>query len=415
MRLHARLGFLAIVCGVLLAALMPGAAQAAEAPVVETLVAVNCKVEKCAQTETNLGEIFGPEFGPQVYIEPKKPDEEEAKAEGYLQAGGRVPFGITDFQLATNPATHFPKAVPTSIVKHLRTDVAPGLATNPTAVPECSMENFGDKEVAEGVFLPPNCAGSEVGKQHATVFVETGVNGKGEPEGIDVALVGEVYNLEPEEGLASEYGVAVELPEGLTGKVKHLFAHTLIKGNVEWGKQSAGTGAGDYHDYFEIDVSTKLPLISSRLSFEGTKGEGDFVTNATSCPGHNTTTLKITDVEGTTPTPTEYTTPIGLKGCNPGSENLEGISGITPLSPFEPGFTLTSGSTASDQPNQVKTEVTESHNPKANDPSQVKTASITLPEGMTLNPASAAGLEACKPSQARIHSEEFRRELPRGL
>ncbi len=35
----------------------------------------------------------------------------------------------------------------------------------------------------------------------------------------------------------------------------------------------------------------------------------------------------------------------------------------------------------------------------------MKTASVTLPEGMTLNPSAAAGLQACTPAQARITSE----------
>jgi hypothetical protein len=399
MRVHVRRSLLTLLAGTLVAVAMPVAAQAAEAPGIEALVAVNCKVETCAQTEINAGEPFGPAFGKQVYIEPKAPNETEAKAEGYLQAGGRIPYGITDFKVATTGT--LPTAVPTATVSHLRTDVAPGLATDPSAVPECSLENFG-KEVAPGVYPPPNCAGSEIGTQHATVFVETN---PAKHEGIDVALVGTVYNLEPAKGLASEFGVALELPEGIT-KTKGLFAHTLIEGNVEWGKQARGTNEGDYHDYFEINVSPSLPLISSRLVFEGTTGEGDFLTNATSCPGHNTTSLKLTDLEGTT-VKTAYTTPIGLKGCN---ENpLE--AGIARV-PFAPGFSLTPGTTGHDEPDGIVAEASIPHEPTQVDNSQLKTATFKLPEGMTLNPSAAAGLEACTEAQARIHGEEAGTSCP---
>lgn len=407
MRFQVRVSLLVLLAGVLVSLSVVAAAQATEP--IETLVAVNCKVEKCAQTEIPAGEPFGPEFGKQVYIEPKAPTKKEAEEQGALQAGERVPYGVTDFKVATTGSPG--EAVPIVTLTHLRTDVAPGLATNPTAVPECTMENFGETEVGGGAYLPSNCAGSEIGKQHATVFVETN---KVKHEGIDVALEGIVYNLVPEAGWASEFGVALALPEGLTGKVKGLFAHTLIKGNVEWGKQAKGTGQGDYHDYFEIAVSKALPLISSRLDFEGTKGEGDFVTNATSCPGHNTTTLGIEYVGGSAAKQFSYTTPIGLHGCSPETETDEFGTKFTKELAFEPKFKLTSGSTLSDQPNQITTTFSEEHKPKVIDQSQVKTAKVVLPEGMTLNPAAAAGLEACTPAQARIHSEEFGVACPVG-
>src|SRR5204863_3882662 len=141
----------------------------------------------------------------------------------------------------------------------------------------------------------------------------------------DVALEGTVYSLEQPAGLASEFGVAISLgPLGEPG----LFAHSLIEGNVEWGSNvtlsrpgETGTGVVDYHDFFEINVSPALPLIASRLVFFGNReheveGEerGDFITNATNCPGNTTTTLKLTDSEGHT-VPGTYTPPIGLTGC----------------------------------------------------------------------------------------------------
>ncbi len=408
MRFHARVSpsvLSALLVGAILALAVPVAAQA-EAPEIETLVAVNCKVANCAQTEETFN--LGP-LGEYTYVEPKEPNVKEAEEEGYLQAGGRVPFGVTDFKVETNGKV--PIAEPTSTVEHLRTDVAPGLATAPTAVAECSAENFGDEELVpgSGFYPPPKCATSGpedtvVGTQHATVWVKEA--------GVDIALEGTVYNLDPAEGLASEYGVALELPEALAGS-PGIFVHTLIEGNVEWGKQARGTNQGDYHDYFEINVSTALPLVSSRLDFEGTNGEGDFVTNATSCPGHNTTTLKLTDVKKVT-VKKEYTTPVGLFGCNKATEEDKLGTKFTKELPFEPAFELESEQTAADQPNQITTVFSEPHHPKAVDGSQVRTASITLPEGMTLNPSAAYGLEACTPAEARINSEEFGVTCPEG-
>jgi hypothetical protein len=413
MRPYVRVSLLALLVGAILAVASP-AAMGAEFPAIEKFVATNCTVETCGQEN-----VLGPFFEPKAEITVK-----EAEEQGFTQAGGRVPFGVTDFQIATfeegeptkTPGA-YPKKVPTSIVTHLRTDVAPGLATNPFAVEQCSSEDFGDKEAVPNThfYAEPKCgAESEIGENKVTVYA--GSTAK------DVPLEGTVYNLVPEEGLASEFGVALKIPIPLSGgalkagfeeaeeagavpgvggfpslaeqkflEEQQYFAHTLIKGNVEWGQQPNGTNQGDYHDYFEIDVSPTLPLIRSRLVFFGTSG-GDFITNATSCPGHNTTTLKMTDKESAV-VKKEFTTPIGLNGCG--------------LVPFDPTFGLSAGAgeSGSDQPDGISTSVGVPRNPAAAiDSAQLKTASVKLPEGMTLNPSAAAGLTACTPAQARIHS-----------
>lgn len=430
MRLHARVWFLALLTGVLVSLVAPLAAQAAtEAPAVEKLVATNCRVETCGEEKIEPG-----------FFEPKaKVSVAEAQAEGFTEAGGRVPYGVTDFKVFTIPGGEYKEGtvVPASLVTHIRTDVAPGLATNPFAVERCTFKEFGKELVpGTGFFTAPGseCAKSKIGENDATVY---GGNPKEGGAG-DLPLSGVVYDLIPGESermangsrLSSDYGVALELPKPLTGALlgkgfkeeeakgaepgkngfpslgeqkfleeEQWYAHTLIKGNVEWGKEARGTNEGDYHDYFEIEVSPALPLIRSRLVFEGNIGTGDFITNATSCPGHNTTKLQITDKSGTT-VGKEFTTPIGLEGC----ESLL----------FAPSFGLETSSGVSDQPDQITTEASEPDEPTKHAESQVKSASITLPEGMTLNPSAAAGLEACTVAQARIHSEEFGVGCPSG-
>jgi hypothetical protein len=429
-RLRAHVWVLALLAGVLISlSAAAGAQAAAELPSVEKLVATNCKVATCGEEEVEKGPFGEPFFEPKAEI-----SEAEAEAEGFTEAGGRVPYGVTDFKVFTIPGGKYStdSVVPASIVTHIRTDVAPGLATDPFAVERCTLAEFGEETLpGTGFFTAPGpeCAESEIGENDATVYAgNPGEGGAG-----DLPLSGEVYDLIPgaEERmangakLASDYGVALELPipvtKGLLTKgfaedplpesefhgatkpereaekaatekaleEKQWYAHTLIKGNVEWGKEARGTDQGDFHDYFEIEVSPALPLIRSRLVFDGTTGEGDFVTNATSCPGHNTTTLQYTDLSGTTVGKT-FTTPIGLEGC----ESLK----------FNPKFALEQSNTLSDQPDELTAEASEEHKPKETDVSQVKSASFTLPEGMTLDPSAAHGLEACTESQA--HQEE---------
>ncbi len=381
-----------LLAGAVVCALAIPASAAYASFGIESFVAVNCKVETCAEQKV----------GP--YSFPKEPNPTEEKTEGFTQAGGRVPFGITHFKVNTTGPVgeEIPSGAP---VTHIRTDVAPGLATNPQAVPECSQEAFGTVELVKGsgAFGPPTCSeATEIGVNKVTVYVALA--------GKDVPLEGKVYNLVPEEGHASEFGVAVSLePLGKPG----VFAHTLIKGSVEWGKGSAldpkflesGTNAGDYHDYFEIEVSPALPLVASRLVFFGNENQetgkpDDFITNATSCPGNSTTTLRLEGEGGLSAEPKTYT---------PKTTHLENCGAV----PFEPGFALTPATLVQDQPDGFTDEVSVHHEGTAGiDNSEVKSVTVTLPEGMTLNPSAAAGLTSCSAAQARIHSPKPGVECP---
>ncbi len=175
---------------------------------------------------------------------------------------------------------------------------------------------------------------------------------------------------------------------------------------MEWGKETLGTGEADYHDYFEIESAASPPLLRSRLTFFGQNGNGAFITNATSCPGHLTTNITLEGPALVGPeagkvgsTRSAFTTPTGLTGCN--------------LLEFPINFGFHPSTTTTDSPNEFTAEASIAHNPKANDVSQVKQAKFVLPAGMTLNPSAANGLQACKPSQAHEigSSEKFTEEF----
>ncbi len=330
------------------------------------------------------------------------------------------------------------------IVTHVRTDVGVGVSTNPEAVGKCKMEEFGEKEAVPntGFYGPPACKSeTEIGINKVVVAA---FNEKHEFQG-DVPIAGKVYNLVQPVGRASDFGVALELPQPLTGaalkegfeeaekagakqgvggfptlveqegaEAQQYYAHTLIEGGVEWGTEAAGTGKGDYHDYYEINVSPTLPLISSRLILDGnigTTGHGGFITNPSSCTGtgpQTTTTISLTPKVGEA-AKKGYSGPLGTEGCNGASPFLE--------VPFKPEFKLTPATTQQDKPDGITTELTLPHNPSPTgiDTSQLNTASVTLPEGMTLNPSAAGEVtEACTIAQARIHSSTFGVACPAG-
>ncbi len=413
MRLGVRFSFLALLVGVLVALAAPAGADAAVE--IEKFVGINCKpaFEHCGEKVVGA-DIFGSPIAETV-----EPSLAESEAQGYRQAAGHVPFGVTDFTLKHTGSLAAASAVPTGIVTHVRVDVATGLATSPAAVPQCTMAEFGAAEAIPGTGFyaastckaggtGPHGSGPEstvIGEETATVFVQPLAEKSLPP---DVTLAGTLYNLvqpEPPAARASLFGAALKLPIGLTkgilegvfhgtnpgAETAQYYGHTIVEGNVEWGKEAKGTNAGDYHDYFEVKGSPSLPVIRSRQEDYGTAGNGAFITNPTSCPGDNTTFATL-EGSGKEVVRRPYTTLLGLNGCG--------------LVPFEPSFSLTPSTTASDQPDGISATAGLTRHPSEEiDSAQLKTAAIKLPEGMTLNPSAAAGLTACTPAQARIHSE----------
>jgi hypothetical protein len=382
MRSHVRVSLVALVVSASIAVAAP-AAQAAFG--VESLFAGNCKVEKpctAASTEADHSELFS-------------------------QAAGHPLAGVTDFTIKSHviQTVPFVAEAPEGNVKNIRTDVGVGESTNPEAVAKCSVADFTGTEVAPGFFTAPTCATSGpgntvIGKNEVKIVAEAPSPA---PPGtfVNVELEGKLYNLVQPNGLSAYFGVALDLTKaGHPG----IFAHTFLEGHIEWGKEAAGTNQGDYHDIYIIK-NVAPGLIRSRITFDGDIGTGGFLTLPSSCTGtgpQTTTTLHVESYEGESAT-TGYSGPIGTEGCK----------GEAPFAsvPFAPGFSLASGveESQSDLPDGITTELSLPHDPSPAgiDSSQLENAVVTLPEGMTLNPSAARGLEACTPSQARVHSEVF--------
>jgi hypothetical protein len=76
--------------------------------------------------------------------------------------------------------------------------------------------------------------------------------------------------------------------------------------------------------------------------------------------------------------------------------------------PFSPTIFTQPTATAADSPTGVAVQLSlpQSSNPKGLSSSDLKKAVVTLPEGMTLNPSSADGLQACDDAHLRLASNE---------
>ena len=343
MRSHVRYSLLALVVGAVLTISAPAAQAAFEATAFESLT---CKVSETS----GCSELF-------------------------TQAAGHPNFGITDFTF--NGAW-----VEGNGIKVIRTDLPVGFSTNPQAMPECALTEFEANECATATVA---------GSQEVTISLG----------GPPITVSGTVYDLVPQGQLPLEFGI--DIPA-----LGH--AHSFLEGFVSWHKEreatEEGIESGDYHEFFKIKSKHPLSsgeeavLLHSRLTFKGNKGttgKGFLLTTPTACPGPQTSHLRIESYAGTVVTATPYVTtasaaeekcgevPFGLEefSLTPSSKRSDTPDGITAVLAFPP----------------VNTVSTETEN------SDLKSSVVTLPEGLTLNPAAGRGLEACTPEELGVGTE----------
>ncbi len=317
----------------------------------------------------------------------------------FTQAAGHPPWGLTGVELA-HTGTEGSRVPTGEPLKRLRVDVPPGLAADPQTLATCTRKQFDEN--------PKLCpAASEAGFVELEAVVTVG--------GLHVLappLTGKVYNLDQEPGLPLLFGIAVEGASPIVSAV-----HLILEGHVSWAKEPAlearGIPSGDFHEYFEINnippevevlggFKSKLQTLKSKLFFNGhagTEGRGNFLTLPSVCgaPSLSTSYVEVESDNGeVASTPT--VPPVGIDGCG---KNV----------PFEPNTEVTPGPATSektsDEPDGATTVVTAKQNEGAGEinTADIAEAHATFPEGLTLNPSAAHGLEACLPAEVHFESK----------
>ena len=288
----------------------------------------------------------------------------------YTTAAGHPPYGITDFAMNANGARE-----PEGHVEFVRVDIPPGLAVDPLATPTCKFSELES---------PSGCpADSQIGKVKLTAHVGAEIPLLKLKAGIVVeppepGSEATVYNMEPPAGHPLDAAFKVSIFETIVQIV-------------------GGIDPSDFHEFFTIEnVPTNPELIESRLIFEGRAlapgGTSPFITMPSVCNGPQTTYIHVRSYEHQEDS-RSFETPVGASGCGE--------------VPFAPSAKVTPANSRSDRPDGPTVEVAVPHDtsPLGRDDSTVRDAYVALPEGMTLNPAAANGLEACQDSQFHKGSE----------
>ena len=286
--------------------------------------------------------------------------------EAFTQAAGHPPRGITTFELNHKNAGGIGEE-PEGALKRIRVDVPVGLAANPEALPKCTLKEFNAEPIGCG-------ANTEVGTTELTVYNNT--------TKLDVKVEGKVFDLEQPAGLPLLFGIDSGAPPLLN-------VRSLLEGHVAWNS--------DYHEYFEINEvpnegpgNVPLAVLKSTLNFNGRAGVGgNFLTLGSVCLNSTTSHLEVESYAGEI-SRTETHTPAGVTDCD--------------KVPFAPTAAVSPETAQSDTPDGGTTEVNVPQNAEAGgiNTADIKDVHVTLPEGMTLNPSAAHGLEACSAGQIGI-------------
>jgi hypothetical protein len=287
-------------------------------------------------------------------------------------AAAHPKWGFTQFIVRSEPA-------PIGELKTVRVDLPVGLSVNPGATEQCPLANF------KADTCPPD---SKVGTSFVTSALP--ILGTELPE-----LEADVFNVEPVQGEAARFGLK------LVGK------EIFLRGDVDWD--------GDYHEGFTIDVPETLPeglgglVKKNRLVFEGTAGDGTFITTPSTCLGeafpngpsghvYSTYLLAGSYEEAADPGysfPEDAAPPLESP-IPPGTEPRD-----CDTIPYDPSLNVDPGTAATDSPAGAEVSVEMPHILGADeqDSSNTRQAQLSLPVGMALNPSAANGLEACSDAQ----------------
>ncbi len=285
----------------------------------------------------------------------------------FTQAGGHPDVAYTKFTLNTSD----------SAAEFVRVDLPAGLTVNPQATPRCSS--------ATVTSCPAN---TQVGTTKVTI-ANIPLIGK-------ETVTGKVFSMTPEAGHPSDF--AFEVTVGLLFTIR-----TDLVGGVRY--YPSGGRPGDFGSYFTISGISNLlgtQLEKSELIFWGAPAEHNggggtdnaFISNPSTCNGPETTYMFASTYSPVASEGTSYTTPVGATGCD--------------KEPFAPTTAVTPSTTQRDKPDGLTVDL---HVPQDQTPSHIATshvesATVALPEGLTLNPAAANGLQACTNAQFKAGTNE---------
>jgi hypothetical protein len=281
-------------------------------------------------------------------------------------------------------------AGPEGEVRGLRVDLPRGLIGNPTAVPRCKRQLFDEEKCPTG---------SQIG----TLF--PGIGGFLPP----FAFADPVYNLVPPPGHPAEFGFEIfnnrvlldasvrsDGDYGITETVNNIPQREIVWSTVEiWG-----VPADPSHDAQRVCFNPVTGI--NETPCKSPEGPVPFLTMPTACEGPQSYSVSANEwLDESVTDQTSFLSrdengsPLGLSGC----EHLG----------FAPSISVAPDTSNADTPAGLTVEVharqdgLEDANGVAI--SNIKDTTVTLPEGVVINPGQAAGLGACQMGESGVGTQ----------
>ena len=276
---------------------------------------------------------------------------------------------------------------PEGDVRDVVFDPPPGLVGNPLAVPRCSRQDFEGQEA--------NCPGdTQIGVVHAEV----------DKQNVELA----VYNMEPPPGVLARFGFSAISLSGIqdasirtgAGYGVSVAAHNIPVPKIKSVSETIwGVPADPAHDPERTCIVESNGEKSHVKNCASSVTPRPFLTLPGSCTGPLAAMVSIDSAQN----PGVFLGQEALS-FDPG-DNPVGLFGCERL-PFDPSITARPETSATSSPTGLHFQL---HIPQSEEPEELATADaksvhVTFPNGMTLNPAQAAGLQACAPSQIALSS-----------
>jgi hypothetical protein len=323
---------------------------------------------------------FGIEAFPASLREPDGSPPTQAGGHPY-EFSAEVNFNTVQSGYGGGSGSHGDFFTPSGDPRDLTVDLPPGLIGNPQAIPQCSLAEYQAEACPED---------TQVGTW------SIGILGSTRP------AAGVIYNLTPQPGVAAELGFRFSF-------VGNFIVFAGLRSGADYGIRTTSFGilearvpflqftiwgvpAAAGHDHYRADC-----LSRAQGSFEGTcpspyPDERPFLTNPTSCPAAPPLLGASADSWQQPGVFAHAATALGeqpLSGCN----QLQ----------FEPTIEARPTTNLADSPSGLDVDL---HIPKGGleepeNPTEanLRGAVVTLPRGISVNPASANGQGACTEAQ----------------
>jgi hypothetical protein len=283
-------------------------------------------------------------------------------------------------------------------------NLPPGLLGNPRATPELCTETELVGTLA-GHTCPPASAvgyldvrlgaGTLINPLHTPVYNMVAPPGLPAQLGFDVAGFGLVGHIAPRLRAGGDYGIAGAVSGIPQGRV--LFGARLIL----WGDPS-----NPAHDAWRGECAAHHNVREVLVEHH----------TATSCPVERTTTPFLTLPTACSGAPLPLTASAD-SWQQPGDTVEAPLAALEPLSgcaslPFEPELEARPTTNVADSPTGLdfNLKIPQPQEPEGDAEAHLKTAVVTLPAGLAINPSVADGLAACSPAQIGLQPPASERQ-----